>query len=182
MPYKPIENVCETCASTYMGRRHSRYCSKSCARTRPLHERMRNKTVITAECWLWRGATNKDGYGSVRIGPSTMLAHRAAYMLAFADLPPDREVCHSCDEPACVNPEHLFLGTHNDNMRDAQSKGRMRAVKRLPNHCGLFGDALLEKVLALRCAGMSQREIATALGIGQTSVSRMLRHHPNSST
>jgi hypothetical protein len=79
-------------------------------------------------CWLWSGARRGGGYGQIhiaRIGGRNIrvFAHRAAWFLAHNEWPA-RCVCHSCDTPLCCNPAHLFLGTHGDNMRDKQLKGR----------------------------------------------------------
>ena len=83
------------------------------------------------ECWPWAGYCLPDGYGSFWAGelypngsPKKMRAHRFAYFLAHGSLPAELEVCHSCDNPPCCNPAHLFLGTHADNMGDLASKGR----------------------------------------------------------
>lgn len=76
-------------------------------------------------CWLWTACKTKDGYG--RLGNSKQgqyLAHRLSYRIHFGDTPEGMEVCHSCDTPACVNPSHLWIGTHSDNMKDCARKGR----------------------------------------------------------
>ena len=84
------------------------------------------KKVIYAEtCWLWMGAKNKDGYGSFGDGAGrTMLAHRFAYQEFIGEIPPGMYVLHKCDEPSCVNPAHLWLGTQADNVADCAEKGR----------------------------------------------------------
>lgn len=86
-------------------------------------------------CWLWFGATQssgrrKDAYGCMNIGPGkTAGAHRISWHLHRGEAPAGMHVLHKCDVGLCVNPDHLFLGTHSDNMRDAVQKGRknMRA-------------------------------------------------------
>ncbi len=81
------------------------------------------------ECWPWTAALNDAGYGAFGVGPGasiTRLAHRVAYLLHHGTDPFDRGVCHTCDNPPCCNPAHLFLGTQADNMQDAKRKGRTK--------------------------------------------------------
>lgn len=78
-------------------------------------------------CWLWTGAYHRQGYGQFALSKSKIvLAHRASWALHHGFMPhPDVKVCHSCDTPECVNPDHLWLGTTADNTRDAARKGRL---------------------------------------------------------
>jgi hypothetical protein len=77
-------------------------------------------------CWLWTRARNALGYGSFStgVGSQTMLAHRMAYTFEAGPIPEGISVCHTCDVPACVRPDHLFLGTNSDNQLDSSAKGR----------------------------------------------------------
>lgn len=75
-------------------------------------------------CWLWLGFLNEDGYGYIRHHAKQMGAHRYSYMRFNGPIPEGMYVCHTCDVPSCVNPDHLFLGTQTDNMRDMERKGR----------------------------------------------------------
>ncbi|MBI5315856.1 MAG: HNH endonuclease [Nitrospirae bacterium] len=75
------------------------------------------------DCWLWMGARLLTGYGVFSLGGSDG-AHRVAWMLTHGPIPPGRHICHHCDNPPCCNPAHLFCGTHLDNMRDRDRKGR----------------------------------------------------------
>ncbi len=80
-----------------------------------------NKTA--SGCWEWTGARGRDGYGKFDDYPET-LAHREAWRLFKGDVPPGTSVLHHCDNPPCVNPDHLFLGTQYDNVQDCKKKGR----------------------------------------------------------
>src|SRR5215217_6716850 len=77
------------------------------------------------ECWPWLSSTSAAGYGRFLLDGKARIASRVAYMMAFGD-PGQTHVLHRCDNPACVNPSHLFLGTHKDNMGDRNKKGRSR--------------------------------------------------------
>ena len=75
-------------------------------------------------CWLWRGPQNGKGYGRIYHNKKRQVAHRIAYELTVGPIPDGLFACHKCDNPICVNPDHLFLGTQQDNMRDWTQKGK----------------------------------------------------------
>lgn len=75
-------------------------------------------------CWEWTRSCGSHGYGQFSRNKENILAHRASWEIEFGDITPNMEVCHSCDNPVCCNPNHLFLGTHKENMRDMIDKGR----------------------------------------------------------
>lgn len=103
-------------------------------------DRFMSKVDIAGECWIWQGVKLPKGYGVFFVpkafrdrSAESMTAHRAAYMLFKGKIPEKAIVCHACDNPSCVNPEHLFLGDNSSNMRDCASKGRINTAKLTPS-------------------------------------------------
>ena len=95
-------------------------------------ERFWCKVEKTDSCWNWK-ASLKSGYGGFQYNGHFVRAHRASWHMHNGPIPEGIFICHKCDNPLCVNPEHLFLGTHRDNVLDAVSKGRFK--KKLPATC-----------------------------------------------
>jgi hypothetical protein len=123
-----------------------------------------------AECWLWTGSTNGRGYGLFYVvGKQRIFAHRLAWLISRGDIPKGQEVCHRCDNGLCINPEHLFLGSHRDNHLDSVRKGRKRVwgLQKL--------DARqVEAIRARVAAGELQRLVAAAFGISRNHVSSIV--------
>lgn len=84
-------------------------------------------------CWVWQRSTNRGGYGNVYFDGRSDGSHRVAWRLTHGRIPTGMYVLHHCDNPPCVNPEHLFVGTQKDNIRDAHRKGRTWQKRR--THC-----------------------------------------------
>jgi hypothetical protein len=115
-------------------------------------------------CWLWTGGVNHWGYGWLGISfKQSKLAHRLSWVLHHGDIPDNLWVLHKCDVPSCVNPTHLFLGTHQDNMDDMKKKGRGRytksAAKLTPN-----------EVSEIRTGDGSTRYLAKKFGVGKSTI------------
>lgn len=86
-------------------------------------------TLVESGCWQWRASKNRNGYGNFGYKNKTQLAHRVSYQIFIGDIEQDMDILHTCDNPSCVNPFHLFKGTHFDNMRDMVNKGRRKSTK-----------------------------------------------------
>lgn len=130
--------------------------------------------VTPSGCWQWTGARNVHGYGVTRCMGERAMAHRVAYMLEHGKISDGLFVCHRCDNRLCVNPDHLFLGTHADNQRDKVSKGRQhRPLGNLhPNH--KVNDADLESIRAKHRSGQRQVDLAREYGVTQTTISKIV--------
>ena len=89
-----------------------------------LGKRFWSKVNKTDGCWEWTAYLNKQGYGRYGIGSNVYRAHRLAFEEAYGPIPEGMFVCHKCDNPSCVRPDHLFLGTNSDNLKDCSAKGR----------------------------------------------------------
>lgn len=87
-------------------------------------ERFWEKVDKSGECWEWTAGKNSSGYGKFNVNGKTTSSHRFSYEIANGYIPDGMLVCHRCDNPACIRPSHLFVGTDGDNARDRNAKGR----------------------------------------------------------
>lgn len=101
-------------------------------KTVPVEVRFWAKVDKSGECWEWTGAKNRAGYGMLKAGAangSNTIAHRYSWTLVNGEIPDGLKILHKCDNPGCVRPSHLFLGTQKDNVHDMIAKGRDTAIK-----------------------------------------------------
>lgn len=127
-------HTCVHCGAQYFKKDHRRiYCSLGCfhqARSEAkksresIRARHNQHVQVTPGCWLWTGFKTSSGYGRLGCGLKTLLAHRLAYELYVGEIPSGLGVLHRCDNPPCVNPDHLFVGDASDNNKDKMQKGR----------------------------------------------------------
>ena len=140
-----------------------------------IEKRFWDKVVpILSGCWIWTGATNADDYGRFSISGRNHHAHRVSWEIHNGPIPTDMWVLHKCDTPSCMNPEHLFLGTHQDNMDDMVDKGRASSCLGESNpNTKLTEEQVLEIRELLANTDMLQREIAELYDVCQMAISEI---------
>lgn len=174
---------CERCSNVfkayYSGRR---FCSRRCRWKWPdiFWEKV-NKDHPT-DCWIWTADTSEAGYGQLTIHGEPKAAHRVSWEMHYGPIPPKMCVCHGCDNPPCVRPEHLFLGTNADNNWDTRMKGRINPTRGERSHnVKLTKEQVLEirrvyKRGPNRFVGgtPSTFELARTYGVHQVTISNVL--------
>lgn len=152
-------------------------------REKTFDEKFWEKTGVRGEddCWEWTASRNKKGYGNfyLSIGNSDsmhILAHRVAYMLSSdTQIPENTMVCHSCDNPPCCNPKHLFLGSNQDNMQDMVNKGRSAGQKGFKAHLKLDKNKVAE-IRRLRGEGVQVKTLSSMFGIDYSWISKIVNN------
>lgn len=142
-----------------------------------LREEFERRTDRGDTCWIWLGSTNKAGYGQLGVSRTRRYAHQLAYELYRGPIAEGLEVCHTCDRPSCVNPEHLFLGTHAQNMADMARKGR-GATRHRPGDLHPMAKLTEGQVREIReriVAGEKQVDLATEFGVRFSTISMLHR-------
>lgn len=146
------ESICENCETKFSWLRHdsqppARFCSRKCTNKDfgkkgnekklfwPVASEIEKKEKIKIYfyekvikkkgCWGWNGYVDKNGYTQIHAGKTLVKGHRVSYEIHKGEIPEGKLVCHSCDNPTCTNPDHLWLGTNIQNSQDAQLKKRM---------------------------------------------------------
>ncbi len=161
--------------------------------SRPLKERfdeLVEPQVGADACWIWKGRLGEDGYGIIKACGRMMRAHRVAWELANGQVPSELWVLHRCDVRDCVRAEHLFLGTHDDNMADMRAKGRQASGDRHGTHVHAdsvrrgesHGAAKLtrEQVMLIRAnyalGATTQQKLGECFGVSRGAINHILRH------
>lgn len=147
-------------------------------KVRPLSERFWERVKITADirrCWEWTGARHGFGYGTIYYLGKYHPAHRISWYLASGNFPDDSLVLHKCDNAACVNPNHLYLGTHRDNARDMCLRNRQNNALGSKHGQSTLTEEIVLDIRQRYISGECQRSIARIYGIDQSNVSYIVR-------
>ena len=126
------------------------------------------------DCWEWQGAIQSKGYGSVGISKGkTALAHRIAFEITYGEIPNGLMVLHTCDDRSCVNPNHLYLGTHQDNMKDMVTRDRQARGER--NGRSKLTIEEVENIRRIYGMGNhTQQQVAYQFGVSISSIRKIL--------
>ena len=147
-------------------------------------ERIKNLSIEDKNtgCWNWIGTKNGNtqikSYGKLTIGSRTngtrknVSAHRYSYQIFIGEIDDGLYVCHKCDNPSCVNPEHLFLGTRQDNVNDRESKGRNKPNLGEKNPISKLTEVDIISAKRLRAKGETFQSIANRFGVNKTTIIR----------
>lgn len=134
------------------------------------------KVQITPGCWLWTAGKRSTGYGTFSRGRKPELAHRASWVYYNGPVPCGLFVCHRCDVRECVNPDHLFLGTARDNVRDMFSKGRGRPGKPhgVKNGSAKLDDTKVQQIRQCWAKGETTKQLAGLYRVSREQINNIV--------
>ncbi len=165
---KRREKECPQCDVRH--NRNTKECSKKC--------KILNRKFILNDCWKWTGKINCNGYGTfkerIEGKKVDLLAHRVSYEEFVGKIPTGFFVCHKCDTRDCVNPDHLFIGTHSDNMQDMIKKKRQNYPSGELAGRSKISQKIADEMRVLFFSGKTRKEISKLFGICRPHVSQIL--------
>lgn len=198
--FKRPPRACAHCGELFQPLNDTkRFCSRRCygnARTCSVVDRFWRYVQKTSTCWIWTGGRNKQNYGRIGVSGRMVPAHRVSWELHNGAIPNGLFVCHTCDNPPCVNPTHLWLGTTTDNARDMAAKGRQafqrdpsRAARGIRNgnythpesrpkgerhHRAKLTDDDVRAIRIARTGGQTIRSIAADYDVTEATIKRIV--------
>lgn len=132
------------------------------------------KVDRASDCWAWIGALTTAGYGSLKRGGVVYYAHRISWEMHHGPVPAGQVVCHLCDNRRCVRPDHMFLGSQHDNLRDAAAKGRMERGE--ARHSARLTVKTVAEIRNRYARGMAPQQVLAAdYGVSQMAISKVVR-------
>lgn len=131
--------------------------------------------IPEAGCWIWTGKGSAGRYGEFNLQGRVIKAHRLSWEMHCGPIPAGLEICHRCDVGFCVRPEHLFLGTHLENMHDLKRKGYRQCARGSQSGNAKLLDPLVAEIRRRYAAGERQVDLAEAFGVCQSHISRIVR-------
>lgn len=136
-------------------------------------EKFLTKILKTEHCWLWQGSRFSDGmrYGQFRFNGKNWKTHRFSYAIHIGSIPCGMSVLHTCDNPICVNPAHLYLGNHNQNMKDMAERGRRRSDKGECNPMAKLTTCEVRDILTSNLFGVRQRILSAQYSVTEGTIS-----------
>jgi len=139
--------------------------------------RYQSRIHKTTSCWKWTGSKDMCGYGVIKFHQKSLKAHRVAYEIATGRSPESLCVLHKCDNPACVNPDHLFLGTPGDNARDRSQKGRAGDIRGEKNgRAKLSVEQVAEIRRLYQETRISKVKLGKRFGVSDTQIGFIVRN------
>lgn len=180
------EILCQNCEQTFLAHpsKNRKFCSRDCWMAfceKKAPERFWthvDRSGGNNDCWPWQSRRFKNGYGAFAKNQIVHYAHRFCYEISFGEIPEDMYVCHHCDNRGCVNPKHLFLGTHDDNMKDAARKGRMYTGGAVQGEQVGTSKLTTKEVMEIReryaRGGITQAKLAQQYGVKTKNIWRII--------
>lgn len=127
-----------------------------------------------SECWEWKGARARKGYGQFHMADAMYSAHRVSMFLAGNEPSAEEQACHRCDNPCCVNPAHLFRGTGKENVSDSVRKGRRKHLVGEKHNRSKLTDDQARLALWMAEHGQTHRAIAAELGVSRPTITALV--------
>jgi len=124
-------------------------------------------------CWDWLKFKDRNKYGHIKVLGKSELVHRVAYQTLVGDIPSGMFVCHRCDNPSCLNPEHLFIGTNQDNIDDKVAKNRQSKIGQQKGSKHSLAKLTEKDIVDIRISTLSQNKLALLYGMTQSSISQI---------
>lgn len=164
---KNLGKTCLHCKLWYKPKGDLRFCSKKCYLLGNVRKKKNG-------CWEWKGSKTDFGYGKATYNAKSISAHRLSYMILVNEIKDDLLVLHKCDNPTCVNPDHLYLGNHKQNARDVKERKRGTLGKfRFSKH----SFKLIEACFKLRNKGLTYSQIAENRNINKSTVPYLIKKY-----